>query len=132
MSDIERINPDTLPDAGAMGYSQVTTCAPGKMIFISGQVAWTPGGDPPPETIGEQAALAAENLGKALASAGAGPEHIVSARAFIVDYTEEKGAEAFAPIMAFLGGHQVAFTAIGCSALAGPGLMIEIEAIAVV
>lgn len=132
MADIKRINPDTLPDAGAMGYSQVTTCTPGKMIFISGQVAWTPGGDPPPDTIAEQARLASTNLGKALESAGAGPEHIVSARAFVVDYTEEKGNEAFGPILEFLGGNQVAFTLIGCSALADPALMIEIEAIAVV
>lgn len=132
MPDIERINPDTLPDAGAMGYSQVTTCTPGKMIFISGQVAWTPGGDPAPDNIADQARLAIGNLGKALASAGAGPENIVSARAFIVDYTEERGAEAFTHILEFFAGNQVAFTAIGCSALAGPDLMIEIEAIAVV
>lgn len=132
MAEIERINPDTLPDAGAMGYSQVTTCTPDKMIFISGQVAWTPAGDPPPEDIADQARLAASNLGKALKAAGAGPEHIVSARAFIVDYTEERGNAAFAAILEFFGGHQTAFTAIGCSALAGPGLQIEIEAIAVV
>lgn len=132
MPDIKRINPDTLPDAGAMGYSQVTTCTPGKMIFISGQVAWTPGGDPPPNNLAEQARMASSNLGKALASAGAGPENIVSARAFIVDYTEEKGAEAFPEILAFLGENQVAFTLIGCAALASPDLVIEIEAIAVV
>lgn len=132
MPDIQRINPDTLPDAGAMGYSQVTTCTPGKMIFISGQVAWTPGGDPPPDSLEDQARLAASNLGKALASAGAGPENLVSIRAFIVDYTEEKGGAAFPPVMEFLAGNQVAFTVIGCSALAGPDLQIEIEAIAVV
>ncbi|WP_422345423.1 RidA family protein [Parasphingorhabdus sp.] len=132
MAEIERINPDTLPDAGAMGYSQVTTCTPGKMIFISGQVAWTPAGDPAPDNLAEQARMASSNLGKALESAGAGPENIVSARAFIVDYTEEKGAEAFPEILGSLGGNQVAFTLIGCSALASPDLMIEIEAIAVV
>ena len=132
MPDIERINPDSLPDAGKMGYSQITTCTPGKMVFISGQVAWTPGGDPPPESIGEQAALAISNLGKALEAVGGGPENIVSIRAFIVDYDEEKAAEAFPPVMTFLGGQQTAFTVIGCSALAGPGLQIEIEAIAVV
>ena len=132
MANIERINPDTLPDAGSMGYSQVTTCTPGKMIFISGQVAWTPGGDPPPNDIAEQARLASANLGKALESAGAGPENIVSARAFIIDYTEEKGNAALGPILEFMNGNQSAFTLIGCSALAAPDLMIEIEAIAVV
>ncbi|MEP3225424.1 MAG: RidA family protein [Parasphingorhabdus sp.] len=132
MPDIERINPKDLPDAGAMGYAQVTTCAPGKMVFVSGQVAWAPGGDPAPDNLAEQAKIASSNLGKALASAGAGPQNIVSARAFIVDYTEEKGAEAFPEILAFLDGNQVAFTLIGCAALASPDLMIEIEAIAIV
>lgn len=132
MSTIEQFNPDTLPDAPAMGYSQITTVTPGKMIFISGQVAWRPDGSPPPATLAEQAALAAGNLGKALEAAGAMPENVVSARMFIVDYTPEKSEEAVPPILALFNGHKSAFTAVGVTSLAAPDLLIEIEAIAVI
>jgi len=132
MPDIAQINPDTLPDAPAMGYSQITTVTPGKMIFISGQVAWAPNGTPPPATLAEQAAMAADNLGKALTAAGATPKNIVSARMFIVDYSPEKGEEAGPPVMALFNGHICAFTAVGVTSLASPDLLIEIEAIAVV
>lgn len=132
MPDIQRINPKTLPDAPSMGYSQITTVTPGRMIFISGQVAWTPGGAPTPSSLSEQAELAATNLGRALEAAGAGPENVVSARMFIVDYTPEKGEEAVPAIMKLFGGHHSAFTAVGVTSLAAPDLQIEIEAIAVV
>ncbi|MEO1044548.1 MAG: RidA family protein [Pseudomonadota bacterium] len=132
MPAIEAINPDTLPDAPSMGYSQITTVTPGKMIFISGQVAWQPDGTPPPATLTEQATIAASNLGKALEAAGATPENIVSARMFVVDFTLERSQQAFGPIMALFNGHKSAFTAVGVTSLAAPDLMIEIEAIAVV
>lgn len=132
MPKIETINPDTLPDAPSMGYSQITTVTPGKIVFISGQVAWTPDGAPPPDSLAKQAEIAASNLRKALNAAGATPQDIVSARMFIVDYSPEKGEEPVPPILAMLGGHMCAFTAVGVASLVAPDLLIEIEAIAVV
>ena len=34
---ITKINPDTLPDAGALGYTQTVTSPPGELIFCSGR-----------------------------------------------------------------------------------------------
>ena len=41
---IVRMNPATLPDAGKVGYSQISIANPGRLAFISGQVAWSADG----------------------------------------------------------------------------------------
>lgn len=40
LQPLTRLNTTTLPDLGAAGYSQITTIEPGRLAFISGQVAW--------------------------------------------------------------------------------------------
>src|SRR5690606_8474915 len=36
---IKRVNPETLPDAGRAGYSQISIVEPARLAFVSGQVA---------------------------------------------------------------------------------------------
>ena len=50
-STLTRMNPDTLPDAGKVGYSQMTVTAPGRLAFVSGQVAQSAAGPPVPATL---------------------------------------------------------------------------------
>lgn len=128
---INKINPENMPDAGAMGYTQVTTATGSQMIFMSGQVAWSRNGDPIPEALKDQSAVAVENVRKGLEAAGAGPDNITAMRVYVVGLTEENSAQAAGPVMTFFGGQAPCVTMIGVSSLASPDLKIEIEVMAV-
>lgn len=122
-----RLNPPALPDAGAMGYSQITIVEPGRLAFVSGQVAWRPGGEPAPEAFAAQAELVVHNVGKALDAVGASPADVVMMRAYVVDLTPERLEQLWPPVLAFLDGAQPSVTGIGVAALAAPDLLLEIE-----
>ena len=124
---LTRLNPPSLPDAGAMGYSQITTVEPGKLAFISGQVAWRPGGEPVPTTLQQQAHLVAQNARAALEAIGASPQDIILARIYLVDLTPERMQKVMPILMALFDGAQPCITGVGVAALAGPDLQLEME-----
>lgn len=124
---ILRINPPTLPDAGAMGYSQISVVEPGRMAYVSGQVAWRPDGQPVPEDLAEQMAIVAVNAKAALTAVGAEPRDVVLARVYVVDLTPERLAAMMPPFLATFEGCQPSVTGIGVAALAGPELQVEME-----
>lgn len=126
---ITRLNPPTLPDAGAIGYSQISIAKPGRMAYISGQVAARPDGRPAPESLPEQAKLVAANVRAALEAVAAHPSDIVMARIYVVDLTPERMAEAMPDLMSCFDGTKPSITGIGVAALAGPDLQIEMELI---
>lgn len=127
---LTRMNPPQLPDAGAMGYSQITIAEPGRLAFISGQVAWTPDGAEPPESLAAQAGLVVRNARAALSAAGASPRDLVMIRAYMVDLTPERLEEVWPHVHALFDGARPSVTGIGVAALAAPGLQLEIEMIA--
>lgn len=124
---ITRLNPPILPDAGNAGYSQISTVEPGRLAFISGQVAWRPEGEPVPETLGEQTEIVIANAKAALNAIGARPRDIVMIRVYIVDLKPEMVGEAMERLGRFLEGTQPSLTGIGVASLAGPDLKIEME-----
>ncbi|WP_018687540.1 RidA family protein [Ahrensia kielensis] len=124
---ITRLNPSTLPDAGEMGYSQISIVEPGRMAYISGQVAWRPDGLPVPESLEEQAKIAALNAKAALDAIGANPENIVIARIFMVDLNPDTLNQIFPAILDMFGGAKPCITGVGVASLAAPDLKIEIE-----
>ncbi len=130
---IEHIQPEGLFPSARLGFSQVVTSPPGKLVFISGQVAWDEnmkivGGD----DVGAQAEAALANVGRALEAAGAGPRHVTSVRVYIVGYQPEDAAKIGAPFARFFEGLEPpASTWLGVQALAAPELRIEIEVQAV-
>ncbi|MBB6123611.1 RidA family protein [Sphingobium subterraneum] len=126
-TDITRMNPSTLPDAGAAGYSQISIVEPSKLAFISGQVAWSVDGKPTPSTLGEQAEMVIQNCRSALQAVGATAKDIVIARVYMTDLTEERLGELFPYVHALFDGNQPSLTGIGVAALAGPDLQLEIE-----
>ena len=72
------INPKELFNSMQHGFSQIVECKPGKLIFISGQVAW----DEHSKIVGEndlekQAKKAMDNLRLAIESVGGSLEDIV-------------------------------------------------------
>jgi len=124
---VNRINPSTLPDSTALGYSQITTVEPGRMAYVSGQVASLPNGEPVPDDLVEQAKIVASNAKAALDALGATPQDIVIARIYMTDLTSETLEQAFPVLLEMFDGAKPCVTGIGVAALAGPGLKIEME-----
>ena len=127
---LTRLNPPTLPDASALGYSQITTVEPGRLAFISGQVASPPEGGPVPKDFAGQAELVVNNARAALDAVGASPEDLVMVRIYVVDLTPERLEELWPHAQALFNGEQPSVTGVGVAALAGPDLLLEIEMIA--
>ncbi|SFJ95173.1 RidA family protein [Celeribacter neptunius] len=123
-----RMNPKGLPDAAALGYSQISILeSSGRVAYVSGQVAWRADGAEVPESLAEQTAIAAANAQTALDALGATPEDIAILRCFVVGLSPEAMEEAYPPLMSFLNGAQPSLTGIGVAALAAPDLKIELE-----
>lgn len=124
-----RMNPPTLPDAGAVGYSQITVVEPGRLATISGQVAWRPNGEPVPDDLAEQAEIVTDNALKALQAVDASPHDIVMARVFMTDLTPDRQETVMHALIKFFDGAQPCLTGLGVAALGGPDLQLELELI---
>jgi enamine deaminase RidA (YjgF/YER057c/UK114 family) len=126
------INPSSIAKPG--GYTHVVEAAtPARIIYIAGQlgldsanrVVGTPGDF---RTQAEQVFI---NLKHALEAAGAGFEHVVKLNNYLIDVAHlpifrevrDRYVDASAP---------PASTAVAISALARPGALLEVEAIAMV
>ena len=129
------LNPKSLFNSEQYGFSQVVISEHAtKHIFMSGQVAWDEEGNiVGKDDLAVQTKVSIENIGRGLNEAGAGLEHVVSLRIYVVDYQGEYG-----PIItdalnhAFGKEHQPAATWISVSGLANEDFLIEIEAQAVI
>ena len=122
-------NPDAI--AKPPGYSHaVEVIGPGRLVYFAGQLGMDKigkmGANPR-----EQMELAFQNLKVALASVGAGFEHLVKVNNYIVNIganiaqfreVRDKYVNASAP---------PASTTIGVPELARPGALFEIEAVAI-
>lgn len=124
---IVRLNPATMPDAGKVGYSQISIVRPGRMAYVSGQVAWRPDGEAVPESLSGQMKLVSANAKAALDAIGATAQDIVIARVYVVNLTPERLEEVMPPFMATFEGAQPCITGVGVQALAAPELQVEME-----
>jgi reactive intermediate/imine deaminase len=125
-----QINPWTWQDR--RGFSQAWKVDGGRtLIFASGQVSISPDGQLMHEgDFAGQAHLVFENLRTILQQAGASLADVVKLGVFLTDMArlpEYNSAKA-----EFFTGVQPASTAVGVTSLAAPGLMLEVEAVAVV
>jgi len=122
-------NPDTI--AKPPGYSHVVeVTGPSRIVYFAGQLGMDRSGKMGANTR-EQIELAFENLKAALASIGAGFEHVVKVNNYIVNIganiamfreIRDKYVNTWAP---------PASTTIGVPELARPGALFEIEAVAI-
>ena len=55
-----------------MGCSRISIVPPGRMAYLSGQVAWRPDGEAAPESLSEQMRLVSANAKSAPSAMGAG------------------------------------------------------------
>ncbi|MEX0731736.1 MAG: RidA family protein [Aquisalimonadaceae bacterium] len=124
---IVRLNPSALPNSGEMGYSQISIVEPGRMAYISGQVAWRPDGEAVPESLTEQMSIVSVNAKAALDAVGATPHDVVIARIYMVNLTPERLEELMPPFLAAFEGAQPCVTGVGVEALAAPDLQVEME-----
>jgi enamine deaminase RidA (YjgF/YER057c/UK114 family) len=123
------VNPWTWQDR--RGYTQAWRVeAPSTILFISGQVALDDDGNlVAPGDFEGQVRRTFDNLGRVLEEAGGTFADIVKLTVYLVDISH---LPDYGRIKAgFIAGQQPASTAVGVTALAVPGLMIEIEATAV-
>ncbi len=125
------INPNDLPTPQT--YTQVVVATGSKLVFIAGQE---------PEDIhgnlvgrGDLAAQARQvyaNLGRALAAAGAGPQHVTRITIYLVDYKRDECLPVVEEARkALFGAHKPADVVLGVERLS-PGYLIEVDAIAVI
>ncbi|GHC56085.1 RidA family protein [Neogemmobacter tilapiae] len=127
MTPITRMNPASLPDAGNSGYSQISIVEPGRLAFVSGQVAWTRDGGAVATDLQGQARIVAQNLRAALQALNATGQDIVMVRAYMVDMTPAKIGEVMPHLAQIFDGAQPSLTGIGVAALATPELLLEVE-----
>jgi reactive intermediate/imine deaminase len=100
------------------------------IVFVSGQGPVSPDGQLLHEgDFQAQARQALENLRAVLEQAGASPEDVVKVTVYVTDMT--KLGNYIAAKADFFGDDQPASTAVSVTSLVIPGMMIEIEATAV-
>jgi enamine deaminase RidA (YjgF/YER057c/UK114 family) len=128
---LECINPPDLPTPAT--YTQVVVAKGTKLIFIAGQEPEDMDG----KLVGRgdfaaQVGQVFANLGRALAAAGARPEHVAKIMIYVVDYRLEYHYPIIdAARVALFGDHKPANVVLGVAALS-PGYLIEVDAVAVV
>jgi enamine deaminase RidA (YjgF/YER057c/UK114 family) len=128
----ELVNPDGL--AAPSGYTHAVVAAPGRLVFVAGQIASDADGVCRGETIAEQLELALRNVVTALGAAGGGPEHTVSMQIYTTDieaYRRDR-SEIGERYRAVFGRHYPAMSLFAVPALYDPAALVEVVCTAVV
>jgi enamine deaminase RidA (YjgF/YER057c/UK114 family) len=129
---IEYLKPEGLLNVPS--FSQVTTASEGKLVFVSGQVAWDAQGKPMfPGDLEAQTRKTYENLKIALAAAGATFDDVVKFTVYVKNLDTDKWRRISKVRSEFLSKERpAASTMIGVTSLVFDELLIEIDAIALV
>ncbi|WP_202814371.1 RidA family protein [Falsirhodobacter sp. alg1] len=121
---ITRLNPPALPDSSSIGYAQISIAGSGRIAFVSGQVA---GAEAVEKGFDAQVADVMTRAAAALEALQANPEDILIARIYVVDLDEARLGQTITAFKTFCNGATPSLTGVGVAALAGPGLLIEME-----
>jgi enamine deaminase RidA (YjgF/YER057c/UK114 family) len=125
---LEHIDP---PGSTIPGISQAVRVRGGQLVFLSGHVPYTPSGTLP-ESFPEQVEQVFANLGSTLAAAGCTFEDVARLTVYILEYEPAMLAVFRSVRDRFITGKSPPASAlIGVSALFQPGVLVEIDAIAV-
>ena len=130
--EIKRWNPEGMSQP--VGYRQVVTVegSPKKWIFLGGKAGIYPD-DTFPESLEDQANLTFDNIDLALKAAGATRSDVVDIQIYIVDLANIDPNPAYQAVRDFFPANaKPTSMVIGVSALAYPGLLIEINVTAAV
>ncbi|MCB0644667.1 MAG: RidA family protein [Phaeodactylibacter sp.] len=128
------LNPKTLFNSTNYGFSQIAIAPAGKLVFISGQVAW----DEHLNIVGagdlkRQTQKAIDNLKIAIEATGGTLDNIMMLRIYKVNYQREDGPIINSVLKETFGTeHPPASTWVSVQGLANEDFLIEIEAQAVI
>jgi 2-iminobutanoate/2-iminopropanoate deaminase len=128
--EIDRSNPATVPAPLNEAYAHVVrvSISDGALLFVAGQLALDDDGAVrAPGDVGAQAERVFELLSSILEDQGASLDDIVSVRTYLTDMTQRS---AYGSVRTKWLPNPPASTLVEVSALALPGAVIEIEAIA--
>lgn len=129
--EVKRFNPEGF--SKPQGYVQVVTVKGNhKEIYLGGKAGLTADGKVA-DGLGAQARLTFKNIEQALAAAGAKMTDVIELQIYIVDLQKQDPTEAYQAVRdAFPAGFKPVSMVIGVSALAVPGLLMEVNVKAVV
>jgi 2-iminobutanoate/2-iminopropanoate deaminase len=102
----------------------------GNLVYVSGQSGRDPVTDAVSEDVEVQTEVCLTNVAKILEAAGASLANVVRCGVFLVDMNDFGKMNGVYARM--FGEHRPARTTVAVSALPGPGLKVEIDAVAVV
>ena len=123
------LNPDGVTKPAGLGYTQVVTSRPGRMIFISGQGGLPAPGGTMPEDFATQAKNTFENIGRCLKAAGATFNDIVKINYYVTDMNNT--AELRRIRAQYLNQSTPPASTLIQTGL-GRGMLLEVEAVAIV
>lgn len=120
--------------APPVGFAHAVVAAPGRMVFLGGQIGADRDGEVAAVGMVEQFDLALANLVTALAAAGGRPDHLVWMQIFVTDAaTYRLELERLGQVWRrHLGRHYVATALLEVSALFHPAAEVEVMGTAVV
>lgn len=127
------MNPEGL--SAPRGFSHGMLGPPnGRLLFVAGQMAVGPRGEPPPEPFVEQFRGALGRVLAVVGDAGGTPEDIGRMTIFVTDMAAYRASleplgEAYRSLM---GRHYPAMTLVEVKTLVDPHAMVEIEATAII
>jgi enamine deaminase RidA (YjgF/YER057c/UK114 family) len=130
----ERINPRSVFRSLDYGFSQAVAANGRRTLYVSGQTAW----DADKQLVGgsdlrAQARQAFLNLRNVVEASGGTLADVVSLRIYVVAYEAHKAEAVGGAFREFFAADATpAATWVGVAALANPGFLIEVEAIAVI
>jgi enamine deaminase RidA (YjgF/YER057c/UK114 family) len=126
-ASVSRRNSPAMWDMASLGWSHISVAEPGRLAFLSGQIAVTPGSEDVPKDLAGQAKLATANLAAALKELEASAKDIVMLRVYVVNATSEAFGQAVTPLRELVGDAMPSITTIGVQALYKPEIKVEIE-----
>ncbi|TVL93799.1 RidA family protein [Streptomyces sp. SAJ15] len=124
-------NPAALHDPVPFGYSHVVAARPSEVVHIAGQYGSDAQGGVVAEDFATQVETAFTHLGTALEAVGLDFSHVVRLGTYIVDHDTDKLEALVGPIRKIWGDRPPAQTLIGVASLALPGMLFEVDAVAV-
>lgn len=128
----QKITPPKFPKA--VGYTDGVLCAPGRTLYVAGQVGWDESQRMVSSDLSFQFLQALDNVIEVVRAAGGGSEHIVKLLAFVTDMDDYRAArkaigEGWRERM---GKNYPAMSLMRVSGLIEPGAKVEIEGVAVI
>lgn len=128
----ELVNPEAL--SSAVGFSHAVVAAPGRMVFLAGQIGEGPDGVLVSDDLVAQFDAACGNVATALAGAGGRPGDLVSMQIFVTDMAAYRAnlkpiGEAW---RRHFGKHYPAMGLFEVSALVDADAWVELMATAVI